>query len=339
MRGVPARIARVARKIRLEFSDACYHVINRGNYRQDLFAGRGAAESFQQCLFETCGAFTWRLHAFVIMRNHFHLAVETPEPNLSEGMKWLQGTWAMRFNRYRGECGRPFQGRYKALHVEPGHALAQVAHYIHLNPVRAGIVCPERLSEYRLSSLSCFLRKDRPSFLQPSVLTECGGLPDTRSGWMLYVQYLGVLAEEEGKMREKRFGRLSRGWVIGSKEFRTELKTELAKQVHAGVSFALLGADRAAQLLAREALGEEKIREIAAAFKIDLDQLPPKKSAMPKLVLAAMMKSTTSVTNRWLATRLSMGKPSSIGSLLRRFRLDGGTQTARFKRILSRFMT
>ena len=60
----------------------------------------------------------WRLHAFVIMRNHFHLAVETPEANLSVGMKWLQGTWAAQFNRYRGEAGRPFQGRYKAQHVE-----------------------------------------------------------------------------------------------------------------------------------------------------------------------------------------------------------------------------
>ena len=82
----------MARKLRVEYSGACYHVINRGNYRRDLFTGRGAAESFQCCLFEAAQRFRWRLHAFGIMRNHFHLAVETPEPNLSEGMKWLQGT-------------------------------------------------------------------------------------------------------------------------------------------------------------------------------------------------------------------------------------------------------
>src|SRR5688572_16507787 len=107
----------MARKLRLEFAGACYHVINRGNYRRDLFKDEGAAASFQSCLFEACTRFRWRLHAFVIMRNHYHLAVETPEPNLSEGMKWLQGTWAARFNRFRSESGRPFQGRYKALHV------------------------------------------------------------------------------------------------------------------------------------------------------------------------------------------------------------------------------
>jgi REP element-mobilizing transposase RayT len=135
----------MARKLRVEFAGACYHVLNRGNYRKDLFGSKGAAESFQQCLAEAATRFGWRVHAYVIMRNHYHLAVETPEPNLSEGMKWLQGTWVMRFNRFRGEVGRPFQGRYKALHVEPGHALAQVAHYIHLNPVRAKLVTPEAL--------------------------------------------------------------------------------------------------------------------------------------------------------------------------------------------------
>lgn len=74
------------RKLRLEFSGACYHVLNRGNYRRNLFATDGAAESFERCLFEAVGRFGWRLHAFVIMRNHFHLALETPEPNLSAGI-------------------------------------------------------------------------------------------------------------------------------------------------------------------------------------------------------------------------------------------------------------
>ena len=147
---------RMARKLRWEYAGACYHAINRGNYRKDLFAVKGAAESFEACLFEASERAGWRLHAFVIMRNHFHLAVETPEPNLSEGMRWLQATWAARFNRYRGEVGRPFQGRYKALHVEAGHALAQVAHYIHLNPVRAGVVPGERAGEFRWSSLHWF---------------------------------------------------------------------------------------------------------------------------------------------------------------------------------------
>ena len=331
---------RMARKLRLEFPDACYHVINRGNYRRDLFGSKGAAESFEKCLFEACAAYRWRLHGFVIMRNHFHLAVETPEPNLSEGMKWLQGTWAMRFNRYRKECGRPFQGRYKALHVEAGHALAQVVHYIHLNPVRAGIVPAEHLTKFHRSSLRWFVGKNRPAFLIPStVLAECGELPDNGAGWKLYLSYLGVLAEEDAKLREKRFSRLSRGWAIGSKDFRFELKAELAKQANVGAPFTLLGSDREAQLQARASVWEMKLGAVAEALEVNLDRLPVKKSAPIKLALAAVMKATTSVSNRWIADRLQIGAVSSVGPLLGSFRRGGGTETPSFKRILSQFMT
>ena len=97
----------MARKLRLEFPGACYHVINRGNYRRAVFAPKGAAEAFERCLGEAAGKFGWRLHAYVVMRNHFHLAVETPRPNLSLGMKWLQGTW--RFRLAHGDTVAGFQ--------------------------------------------------------------------------------------------------------------------------------------------------------------------------------------------------------------------------------------
>ena len=156
----------MARPRRLEYAGACYHVINRGNFQRNLFSGEGAAAAFERVLFEACERFGWKLHAYVIMRNHFHLAVETPEPNLSVGMKWLQGTWVSRHNRLRGLTGRPFQGRFKSPHVEPGSpALAQVAHYIHLNPVRARILPVEQLDKFRWSSLHHFRQKTRP---QPS---------------------------------------------------------------------------------------------------------------------------------------------------------------------------
>ena len=99
----------MARKLRLEFPGACYHVINRGNYKRAIFGADGTAGSFEKALFEGCESYNWRLHAYVIMKNHFHLALESPEPNLSSGMKWLQGTFAVRFNRYFGKIGRPFQ--------------------------------------------------------------------------------------------------------------------------------------------------------------------------------------------------------------------------------------
>ena len=92
----------MARKLRIQFENAIYHVINRGNYRQDVFDSVGAAMAFESALAEASEIFEWRLHAYVIMRNHFHLALETPRANLVEGMHWLSGTYATRFNRLPG---------------------------------------------------------------------------------------------------------------------------------------------------------------------------------------------------------------------------------------------
>ena len=108
----------MARKLRLEYPGAMYHVLNRGNYRADIFLSEGSKHAFTKCLFETCEKAGWRLHAYIIMRNHYHLALETPGGNLVEGMRWLQSTYANRFNRLRKESGHVFQGRYHALIVE-----------------------------------------------------------------------------------------------------------------------------------------------------------------------------------------------------------------------------
>ena len=326
----------MARKLRLEFPGACYHVINRGNYRRDLFAPKGAAEAFERVLFEACPRFGWRLHAYVVMRNHFHLAVETPKPNLSDGMKWLQGTWAVRFNRYRGETGRPFQGRYKALHVEPGEALAAVGHYIHLNPVRARVVSAPRLGEYRWSSFWHFPQKRRPAFLvAETLLQECGGLADTRAGWRCYRDYLAVMAEEDPRQRQERQQRLSRNWCVGSPEYRQALKRDLAALGADLEQVELLGGWNAAWRQERQAEWEQCLQQTAAALPIDLEALPPQRSAFAKVQLAALLKAKTGASNRWLAERLQMGAPASVSQYVRRFRLAGGKTGPAYRRALS----
>jgi putative transposase len=132
------------------------------------------------------------MHAYVVMGNHFHLAVETPLGNLVAGMQWLQSTFANRFNKLRGERGHLFQGRYKALLVEDGDALGQVCHYIHLNPVRAGIVPISELGRFRHGSYRYLTHpKDRPKSLTfEAALSAAGGLPDRPVGWRLYGKYL-----------------------------------------------------------------------------------------------------------------------------------------------------
>jgi putative transposase len=108
------------RKPRIEYAGAVYHVLNRGNYRQDLFTVSGTAEAFERVLFDTCSRYGWRLYAYAILSNHYHLCLKTEDANLVMGMQWLQSTSANRFNRFVRERGHVFQGRYQALLIEDG---------------------------------------------------------------------------------------------------------------------------------------------------------------------------------------------------------------------------
>src|SRR5688572_8900047 len=108
----------MARRLRLQFPGALYHLINRGNFRQNVFASLGASQAFIRALEEAAERFRWRVHAYVVMSNHYHVALETPEPNLAIGMHWLQTTYATRHNRFRGRHGHLWQGRFKSLLIQ-----------------------------------------------------------------------------------------------------------------------------------------------------------------------------------------------------------------------------
>jgi putative transposase len=326
----------MARKLRLEFAGACYHVINRGNYRRDLFALPGSAAAFERVLFECCQRFSWRLHAFVIMRNHFHLAVQISKPDLSDGMKWLQGTWAMRFNRFHRQVGRPFQGRYKALHVEPGPALARVVNYIHLNPVEAQISTVKELGQFRWCSLWHFLGKERPDFLRPqTALQESGVSEDCPGGWQRYLQHLGLLAAKSPGQWKERAEALTRGWCVGSEQFREGLKTEARRDGADLDRISLINSEQEAWHVERELEWERVLKRAAELLKIDLRELPLRKSSLDKVRLAAVLRARTGASNGWLALRLGMGRPASASQYVRRFRLQRADSDGDYQRALS----
>ncbi|MBI2496555.1 MAG: transposase [Opitutae bacterium] len=292
----------MARKLRLEFPGAVYHVINRGNYRAYVFKSAGAKQAFEECLFAACARSGWLLHAFVIMGNHYHLALETPQGNLVAGMQWLQSTFANRFNKLRGERGHLFQGRYHSLLVEEGEALGLLCHYLHLNPVRAGLVPVGRLGEYRHSSYWYLGQpKLRPVFLHPeTALSEAGALADTPAGWRAYADYLSWQLTEGPAGKSQAYVSMSKGWALGGKGFKQMLLQDQAV---------------AADTRAWESSGVREVRE--AQWQAVLDrlrqQVPAKetqnqrKSAPWKVKLATQMKASTDASNGWLADQLGMG--------------------------------
>jgi REP element-mobilizing transposase RayT len=154
------------RQVRIEFEEALYHVMARGNQRNRIFASPdGGDESlFLETLGECCERSGFRIWAWVLMGNHYHLLIETPSANLVDGMAWLQNTYTRRFNCRHRQWGRLFGDRYKSVLIESGRRdetggdsyLQTLLDYIHLNPVRAGLVPTESfpwLMHYPWSSL------------------------------------------------------------------------------------------------------------------------------------------------------------------------------------------
>ena len=127
----------MARSIRIEIAGALYHVMARGNRRESIYRDDDDRRFFLKTFAEACEMTGWRVHAWVLMGNHYHLLIQTPEPNLVAGMKWLQNTYTRRFNIRHRLWGRLFGDRYKAMPVEnEGYYYETLVDYIHLNPAR-----------------------------------------------------------------------------------------------------------------------------------------------------------------------------------------------------------
>lgn len=307
----------MARKLRIQYPGAIYHVLNRGNYKSDVFSDQGAAHAFVQTLEEAVERFGWRLGAYVVMRNHYHLALQTPEPNLAAGMHWLQCTFATRFNRLRNERGHLFQGRYKAILLETEQDWARVADYIHLNPIRAGIVTPEHMGQFRWSSLTRFHKNMKFNGLSPSGWLHTHGLQDTSQGWD---DYIGVLRDKYGKATaedEVEDSSFSTGWAIGSDIWKAQTLKNALPEIDS------TGSTEGLQIPPEMLQVKWKIRldhELKALGKSETDLSADMKSATWKVQLADRLQRENGASVVWLANELRMGKPHSARAYLWKYR-------------------
>ena len=220
------------RQIRIEYPGAIYHVMSRGDRREAIVLGDCDRELWIRTLGEACGKCDWQVHAYCLMTNHFHLVVETPLANLVSGMKWLLGTYTVRFNTRHRLRGHLFAGRYKSLLVDESddRYLRIACDYVHLNPARAGLLKPEqRLESYGWSSYPAYLDKPstRPSWLRTDrVLGEHGVAQDNHAARLEFSRRLETrrLAPGEDEASDQR---LRRGWRLGGETFLARLLDRL----------------------------------------------------------------------------------------------------------------
>jgi len=303
----------MARKLRVQYPGAIYHVMNRGDRREAIFVDDQDRKLFLETLGEACEKTDWQVHAWCLMSNHFHLVSETPRGNLVEGMQWFLGVYTNRFNRRHKEFGHLFSGRYKALHVEgSGNGyLKGACDYVHLNPVRAGLLRPEQpLETYCWSSYPWYLGEPsrRPVWLRTDRLLGEWGIPkDSPAGRAEFAGHMEARRRAEGKGEYE-----PEGCCLGSDEFRQELLaqvSELAGPEHRGEDIRQSAVQKAERIVQEEL---EKLRWGAS----DLAGRP--KGDARKVRIAERLRRETTMTLVWIAERLHMGVPGHVSCLLYR---------------------
>jgi putative transposase len=305
------------RKLRIQYPGAIYHVMSRGDRRENIFLDDVDRFDFLKTLAETCQKTSWQVHAYCLMSNHFHLVIETPDANLVEGMRWLQSTYTIRLNHRHKLSGHVFSGRYKALVVDgSGNGyLRTVCDYVHLNPARAGLLKPDDLLQnYPWSSLPWYSAAPahRPAWLRVDRLLGEHGFkedtPQTRREFQAALQ-----ARHLPEADEEQFGQLRRGWCLGSAEFRQELLHRFGDT--AGEHHTTEIARQNAQFRA-----DRIILEHLARLGWNPAQLQSRPKGDPaKLALAASLRRETTLTIKQIAERLSLGTPKSATTALHRW--------------------
>ena len=302
----------VARRPRIQLPGAVYLLHNCGDRRESIARDDADRQRFIDTLGETCAKTGWRVHAFVLMPDHFHIVVETPQPNLVVGMKWFLGTYTARLNRRHGQTGHLFAGRYRSMLIgDGGEYLKSACDYVHLNPARAKLIdSTQPLAEYRWSSLPDYLRapSERASWLEVGrMLRDCGIKRDDAAGRREFAARLERL--RGGESREQ-FQALRRGWHFGEEPHRKKalLAVKQSRSKH------LYGPEvnEAAEENALEII-EDELRALGWSQE---DLVTERKGHVEKVRIAQRLRAKTTMPLRWIAEKLHMGMRSHLTHLL-----------------------
>ena len=301
---------------RVEFEGARYHLLCRGDRREAIFQGEEDRGNFLETLGQSSARHGWRVHAYVLMSNHYHLLVETPQANLVRGMHWFQATYTMRYNRRHHLSGHVFAGRYKSLLIDPEEEgyFATVSDYIHLNPARAGLTGEGPLKSYRWSSLPWYgqAARQRPRWLEVATVLGELGWRDSAADRRAYLQRMEARAREGQAFPQE----LRRGWILGGEGFRDRVLALVDRASgggrHRSGPVEILGDHSAwtAERLLRTGLRHFRLETA------DLRQL--RKSDWRKRLVGYLIKKRTGVSLRWIGERLSMGTESHVSRMCSR---------------------
>jgi len=302
------------RKLRVQYPGAIYHVMNRGDRQENISLNDVDRQDFLKTLAEACQKTDWQVHAYCLMNNHFHLVVETPNANLVDGMRWLLSAYTIRLNHRHKLFGHVFSGRYKALLVDGSDSgyLKSACDYVHLNPVRAGLLSrQDRLLAYPWSSLVWYLAapEHRPKWVRVDrLLGEHGIGQDTPAGRQQFEARLEARRLEQAEAEVVNV--LRRGWCLGSEGFKQQMLAMMDDK---------LGEHHSGEL--RRENAQAKAERIIAQ---EMDRLGWQNSTLKerpkndpaKLAMAARVRRETTMPIKWIADRLQLGTTKGASTTL-----------------------
>jgi len=299
---------------------------------------------FLDTLGEVCERCGWRIHAYVLMNNHYHWLLETPDPNLVVGMKWFQGTYTQRFNARHRRWGHLFQGRYKALpvHADEAGYWEAVSSYIHLNPARASLFDLKKgdLSDYPWSSYPAYVRSgERVSWLCTSRVLGAKQWADSSVGRKAYRQFMRkrvseILHAENPREADKEWKKIRRGWYLGPEEFGGKLGELVDGQMGKRKRSSYSGEEvdrhdeRMAEALLQEGLEVLGLDETAV--------LAGRKGSDEKCLLAWLVRRQTAVPNAWISHRLKMGRSDCLSRYPQKIEETNNSSLLKRRKLLSK---
>ena len=314
------------RQVRVQYENAIYHVMARGNRLDRIVRSDEDREAFEATLEEVVARTGWQVYAYALVENHYHLVLKTPKANLVDGMTWFQNTVTKRHNARNRLRGHLFCGRYKAVIVEENDYLSTLIHYVHLNPVRSKLVkVAEGIENYPWCSLADYIK---PASKRRDWLAVDTGLAhldysDTSAGRKKLLAYTEALID---KSQLTRAGinqpegaslqvTVERGWCFGSESFREKqsllvgkTKADIGSSTSKANGYTGQQTDDHAEATAR-LLIQQGLKELG----INHEDLPAiNKTDWRKAMIVRCIRKHSSVKLVWIAQELHMGVRSGV---------------------------
>lgn len=278
----------MTRPLRMEFKDAFYHILSRGNDGRNIFLDDDDYRIFLDILEIMSARFDVDILAYVLMCDHYHLLVRTNQPNLSKSMQWAGSTYSRRFNLKHLRRGHLFEGRFKSFIVQNDNYLTELSCYIHCNPLRAGLV--EQLTDYRWSSYHDYRCKGtRTDWLKKDlILAQCGGKDPVG----VYCKRVQKYSKEDAGL----FDDLRHGLFLGTRQHLDRIGKKYLNQKP----------DPELSQLNRVVKDKDPVKSLeyaAKAFDFDLEKLrrskrAPKEDIRNRDILLCFLKDTGLYTNQ-----------------------------------------